>query len=103
MGTERVLISPSETKDKEEEEESERVLKLATTTTTTKKFVTSCNKSNNTIPTSFKQSQPKLYNGEIFLPTIQRWQPTCKGGCLKKRTLTTFFFFFFFFFFNYFC
>jgi hypothetical protein len=31
MGTERVLISPSETKD--EEEESKRVLKLATTTT----------------------------------------------------------------------
>jgi hypothetical protein len=58
MGTQRVLISPSETKDKEEEE-SKRVLKLATTTTT-KKFLTSCNKSNSKLPTSFKQSQPKL-------------------------------------------
>jgi hypothetical protein len=57
MCTERVLISPSETKDKEEEE-SKRVLKLATTTT--KRFLPSCNKSNNKLPTSFKQSQPKL-------------------------------------------
>jgi hypothetical protein len=28
-----------------------------------------------------------LNNGEIFLPTIQRWQPTCKGGCLKKENI----------------
>jgi hypothetical protein len=87
MGRERVLISPSETKEKEEEEENKRVLKLATTTT--KKFLTSCNKSNNKLPTITTKAIMVKY----FLPTIQRWQPTCKGGCLKKRTLTTFFFF----------